>query len=157
MPPVTPLRQHSRRLTAVATTIAFALLVVGLLMARQTSSRDVAAKPFSIELEPQEIITTDLKRVILRDCGKIAFEVRDPGLFVSSGAALVVQRSRQVVTSARRAVLAEKSSTEVRDRADAVRDEIRRAVDENMKDWGVAVADMAGDLRTCAVLVRPPQ
>jgi len=161
MPPITPLRQRSRRLAAIATllTIAFALLVAVLLAARRPSSRDVAvaAKPFSIELEPQEIITTDLKRVILSDCGKITFEVRDPRLFVSLGADLVTQVSRQAVISARRAIIADKRAIEIRDDADAVRDEIRRLVDAIMKDRGVAVTEMAGDLRTCAVPVPPPK
>ena len=161
MPFLTPLRRHSRRLTAVATllTIAFVLLAAAPLVAQQSPRDDAvaAAKSFSIELELQEIITTDLKRLVLRDCGKVTFEVRDPGLFVSLGAALVAQASRQAVISARRAILADKSAIEVRDRADAIRDEIRRAVDENMKDRGVAIADMAGDLRACAVPVRPPE
>jgi tetratricopeptide (TPR) repeat protein len=116
-----------------------------------------AAKPFSIELEPQEIITTDLKRLTLRDCGRISFEVREPSLFVFLGEALVAEGSRHAVTAARRSVLGNKSLAEIRDQADAVRDEIKRLVDETMKDRGVAVTDMPGDLRTCAVPVRPPE
>jgi hypothetical protein len=151
---------HLRARRAAVFAVAFVLVGVRPITAQQPTGVDAAATPalFSVELEPQEIITTDLKRLILRDCGKITFEVRDPGLVTSfGGASSIATRGRLAVISARRAILADKSSDEVRDHADAVRDEIRRLVDAIMKDRGVAVADMPGDLRTCAVPVRPPE
>jgi hypothetical protein len=139
--------------------LAFVLVATRPLAAQQLSGGDAAAAsaPFSIELEPQEIITTDLKRMVLQGCGKVTFSVQDAGLVGLLGPKLVAESAKLAVISARRAVLAGKSSIEIRDRADVVRDDIRRAVDAIMKDRGVAVAEMAGDLRICAVPVPPPK
>jgi hypothetical protein len=147
--------------SAALLAIPFALVAAGPLAAQQPSAADVAAAsvPFSVEIEPQEIITTDLKRLVLRDCGKIAFEVRDPIFVVAmGGTSSAAKGARLAVLSARRAILGNKSSLEIREQADTLREEIRKAVDRNvLLQGGVVVAEMAGDLRTCAVSVRPPE
>ena len=52
------------------------------------------AKPFSVAIPAQPIITSDLIRVTQNDCGVITFDVQEPGLFLMSVSDTETARAR---------------------------------------------------------------
>jgi tetratricopeptide (TPR) repeat protein len=126
---------------------------VEVLAARMRAIENKVSSPFDIAIEPQEIITTDRKRVRLTDCGPIWFEVSDPQNFLIHYGS--VDRARRfntaVVTSAFRRTLGSKSSAQIREQAEATAQEIKGLIDADVNSAGVSVRDVEVDLRACAI------
>lgn len=128
------------------------------LAARMQAIESNISAPFDVVIEPQEIITTDLKRFRLTDCGSIWFEVSDPQTFLIYYGS--VDRARRfnmlVVTALFRRTLGNKSWAQIGEQAEAIAQEIKGLLDADVNRTGIAVRDMKTDLRTCAIPIPRP-
>jgi hypothetical protein len=131
---------------------------VDVLATRMQAIESNISAPFDVVIEPQEIITTDLKRFRLTDCGSIWFEVSDPQTFLIYYGS--VDRARRfntlVVTALFRRTLGSKSWAQIREQSDAIVQEIKGLLDADVNSAGIAVRDMKADLRTCAIPIPGP-
>jgi tetratricopeptide (TPR) repeat protein len=128
------------------------------LAARMRAIEDKISAPFAVAIEPQEIISTDRKRFRLTDCGPISFEVSDPQTFLIHYGS--VERARRfntlLIASLFRRTLGSKSSTQVREQAEAIAQEIKGLIDADVNSGGVSVRDMNVDLTACAAAIPGP-
>jgi tetratricopeptide (TPR) repeat protein len=131
---------------------------VDALAARMQAIESRISAPFDVMIEPQEIISTDLKRFRLTDCGPISFEVNDPQSFlIQYGSVERARRfNRLVITSLFRRTLGGRSSAQIRDQAAAIAQEIKQLIDAEVNSAGLSVRAMTADLRTCAAPVPGP-
>jgi tetratricopeptide (TPR) repeat protein len=123
------------------------------LEARARAIEASIAKPFSVAIPAQSIITSDVIRVRLNDCGAITFDVQEPGLFLRSVSDTETARARitTLLNSAFRRILGSMTFDQIRDRPDAVTDEIKKLLDPDVRSWGVSVSAIAADLRSCVI------
>ena len=122
------------------------------LAARARAIESKVSAPYDVGIASQEIITTDLKRLQLTDCGTIRFDVADPQKFLIYFGS--VERARRyngiAITSLLRRLLGSKTSTEIIEQAQSVVQEIRQLIDLDVEHAGISVRDMNVDLRSCA-------
>lgn len=121
----------------------------------RTIERNIATT-FEAPIPSQEIITTDLKRLRLTDCGIVSFQVDDPRQLLMSFAGLEpAQRSIiTLIPAAHRAVLGSKSSAEIREQSDVIAREIKEWLDGWGKHMGVSARDVKADFRLCAIQIQ---
>jgi hypothetical protein len=114
------------------------------------------ARTFEAPIPSYEIITTDLKRLRLTDCGIVSFQVDNPRQLLMSFASLeLAQRSIiTLIPAAHRAVLGSKSSAEIREQSDIIAREIKEWLDGWGKHMGVSARDVSADFRLCAIHIQ---
>jgi len=113
--------------------------------------------PFEVDIRSDsEIITLDLKRMRLTDCGVVSFEVKDLEKFLSLvGSVERAQRNLPLsITSAFRRILGDKTSTQIREQAEAIAREIKQIIETDMDYTGVFVKEIKADLRACVTPIR---
>jgi tetratricopeptide (TPR) repeat protein len=126
------------------------------LTTRARSIEDKISVPFNVYISPAEIITLDLKRMRLTDCGTLLFEVKDFDQFLTFVGG--VERAQSdlplFIMSAFRRVLGDKTSTQIREQTDAVTREIKQSIETQVDYMGVFVREIKTDLRTCVAPIR---
>jgi tetratricopeptide (TPR) repeat protein len=123
------------------------------LEARARALETGVAKPFSVVIPAQSIMTSDVVRVRLNDCGVIAFDIREPGLFLMSALDAESARARitTLLNSGFRRILGSMTFEQIRGRPDAVTDEIKKLLDLDVRSHGISVSTIAADFRACVV------
>jgi tetratricopeptide (TPR) repeat protein len=112
--------------------------------------RKVSA-PFGVDIKAREIVTTDLKRLRLTNCGAVWFGVSDARdyLVQLGNAELAQSYSSGIIAAAFRKALANKAAAQIRDQAEAILPEIRLLIDANTRHTGVFVREIKADLKGC--------
>jgi tetratricopeptide (TPR) repeat protein len=114
------------------------------------------ARTFEVPIPSQEIITTDLKRLRLTDCGIVSFQVDHPRELLMSFAS--VERAQRFamteIPAAHRAVLGSKSLAEIREQSDSIGREIKEWLDRWGQHAGVSAREVNADFRLCAIHIQ---
>ena len=123
------------------------------LAARARAIESKVSAPYDVGIPSQEIITTDLKRLQLTDCGTIRFDVVEPQKFLIYYGS--VERARRsngtVITSLVRRTLGSKTSTQIIEQAKSVAQEIKQLIDTDVEHAGISVRQINADLGACAI------
>src|SRR5262249_2700724 len=127
------------------------------LRARQRDIEQALSAPFDRDIPDLEFITTDLKRVRTHECGAISFKVDDARALLMSFSSIedVKRRTELLIVSALRRVIGSSSSSQMRNEADRIADEVREALDGEIKFFGYSVRAMPR-LGTCFRPINPP-
>ena len=127
------------------------------LRARQRDIEQALSAPFDRDIPDREFITTDLKRVRTHECGAISFKVDDARALLMSFSSIedVKRRTELLIGSALRRVIGSSSSSQLRNEADRIADEVREALDGEIKFFGCSVRAMPR-LGTCFRPINPP-
>jgi tetratricopeptide (TPR) repeat protein len=112
--------------------------------------RKVSA-PFGVDIKSREIVTTDLKHLLLTNCGAVWFGVNDARDFLVQFGNIELAQvySGSIIAAAFRKALGNKAASQIREQADAILPEIRLLIDANARHTGVFVKDIKADLRAC--------
>jgi len=112
--------------------------------------RKVSA-PFGVDIKARGIITTDLKRLLLTNCGAVWFGVSDPRDFLVQFGNIELAQvySGSIITAAFRKALGNKAAAQIREQPEAVLPEIRLLIDANTRHTGLFVREIKADLRAC--------
>jgi tetratricopeptide (TPR) repeat protein len=123
----------------------------GAFAARARAIEQRVSAPFEVDIVPGEIITTDLKRMGLADCGKVWFKVDDPRMLLMSFGDIEQARSRGrlIIASALRRVLGNMTSADVRQQAEAIATEVKRTINRDVSYTGYSVRDIAVNFGAC--------
>jgi len=127
------------------------------LRARQRDIEQALSAPFESDIPELEFITTDLKRIQTHDCGAISFKVDDVRALLSSFSSIddVKRRTKLLIGSALRRVIGGSSSSQLLSEADRIANEVREALDGEIKFLGYSVRAMP-QLATCLRPIKPP-
>jgi tetratricopeptide (TPR) repeat protein len=120
-------------------------------IARFQAIEQKVSVPFDVEIPPAEIITTDLKRMLLADCGKVSFKVDDVFTLLTTFDSVerARTRGRLNIASALRKVIGSMSSSDVRQPGEAITTALKRAIDEWVRYDGLSVREIAADFPAC--------
>ena len=121
------------------------------LLTRVRAIEQMMSAPFQTEIPEQEIITTDLKRLRVRSCGAIRFQVDDPHMLLFNFESIEnVQRYTILeIGAALRRIIGNRSATQIFAEAGAVAEETKRALDQDMRQFGYSVHDMPANFPAC--------
>jgi hypothetical protein len=147
---------HIMRLLAEAYTMQGRTADAATALARVRAIEQAISEPFEVELAvapDSEFITTDLKRLRLRDCGVVSFRVDDAHALLSmyDSFARVQDRIRLEIGSALRSSVGARSSAQVRDEADQIDREFSALL--NKFTFGYSVRVAPANIASCLVKV----
>ena len=111
------------------------------LRGRQRDIEQALSAPFDINIPELEFITTDLKRVRTQECGAISFKVDDARALLMSFSSIedVKRRTELLIGAALRKIIGRSSSSQLSSEGDRIADEVREALDGDIKFLGYSV------------------